>query len=52
MIAPALRKIAERLDAIADEMMDDGHITASEAIRVETRRLAAQAEMLDEGLCE
>jgi hypothetical protein len=49
VIAPALRKIAERLTALADEI-DAGHVIASDDIRIEVRRLAAQAEMMDE--CE
>jgi hypothetical protein len=46
MIAPALRKIAERLQAIAAEL-EAGHIVPSDDVRLEVRRLAAQAEMMD-----
>lgn len=51
MIAPALHKIAERLERAACEL-DAGHIVASDELRVEARRLMMQAEMLDEGLAE
>ena len=47
----ALDAITERLRAIADEM-DAGHMVDAFAIRIEARRIEAQAEMIERGLTD
>lgn len=51
MIAPALRKIADYIQALAAEM-EAGHVVPSDEVRLAAKRLDAQAEMMDEGLGE
>lgn len=45
----ALNNIAERLDAIANEL-DAGHLIDPDDIRLEARRIRMQVEMGEEGL--
>lgn len=46
-----LTAIAARLEALAAEL-GEGHEIDPDAIRTEARRIRAQVEMMEEGLCE
>lgn len=46
-----LTAIAARLEALAAEL-DQGHEIDTDAIRTEARRIKAQVEMIEEGLCD
>ena len=49
MIAASIRKIAEYLASVADDI-EAGQVVPSDDVRLAARRLLAQAEMMDE--CE